>query len=509
MLQGLTMDLMPDFSLETWVLVATSLVFLYLYGTSTYGLFKKLGIPGPTPLPFLGNIMGYRKGVWNFDMKCYKKYGNMWGLFDGRQPVLVITDPEMIKTVLVKECYSVFTNRRSFGPVGFMKNTLTNSKDEEWKRLRTLVSPTFTSGKLKEMLPIIAHYGDVLVKNLSQEAEKGKPINVKEIFGAYSMDVITATSFGVNIVSLRNPQDLFLKNVRRLLNLNLFSPLLFSATLFPFLTTVYEALNITKYPRDVIEFLKTSVEKIKEDRLTDKKKHRVDFLQLMINSQNSKDVDSYKALTDTELLAQSITFLFAGYETTSNALSFIMYLLATHSDVQQKLQQEVDSAFSNQALVTYDAIMQMEYLDMVVNETLRLYPVGSRLVRVCKKDIEINGVSIPKGTAVAIPVYALHQDPKYWTEPYEFCPERFNKKNKDNINPYVYLPFGAGPRNCIGMRFALLNIKLALVRLMHDFSFKPCKETQIPLKLSPQTLLKPEKPIILKVVSRDGTVHGA
>ncbi|XP_040836338.1 cytochrome P450 3A6-like [Ochotona curzoniae] len=505
------MDLMPDFSLETWVLVATSLVLLYLYGTSTHGLFKKLGIPGPTPLPFLGNIMGYRKSVWNFDVKCYKKYGKMWGWFEGPQPVLAITDPDMIKTVLVKECYSVFINRRCLGPVGFMKSTLTNSKDEEWKRLRTLVTPTFTSGKLKEMLPIISDYGDVLVKNLSQEAEKGKPINVKVIFEAYSMDVITGISFGVNIDSLRNPEDPFLKNFRRLLNLNFFSPLLFSVTLFPFLTPIYEALNITRYPRDVIDFLKTSVEKIKEDRLKDKTKHRVDFLQMMINCQNSKEVDSYKALTDTELLAQSIGFLFAGYETTSNTLCFIVYLLATHPDVQQILQQEVDSGFSNKALVTYDAIMQMEYLDMVVNETLRLYPIAGRFDRVCKKDIKINGVFIPKGKIVAIPVNALHHDPKYWTDPYEFHPERFNKKDKDNINPYIYLPFGAGPRNCIGMRFGLMNIKLALVRLMQNFSFKPCEETQIsiPLKVAAHSVIKPEKPIILKVVSRDETVHGA
>ncbi|XP_040859075.1 cytochrome P450 3A6-like isoform X2 [Ochotona curzoniae] len=503
------MDLMPDFSLETWVLMATSLVLLYLYGTSTHDHFKKLGIPGPTPLPFLGNIMGYRKGVWDFEMKCYKKYGNIWGCFQGLQPVLVIADPEMIKTVLVKECYSVFTNRRSFGPVGVMKIALMNSKDEEWKRLRTLLSPAFTAVKLKEMLPIIVHYGDVLVKNLSQEAEKGKPINLKEILGAYSMDVITSTSFGVNTDSLRNPDDPFLKNLRRLTNYDIFRPLLFSVTLFPFLTPVYEALNISRYPRDVIDFLKTSVEKMKDDRLKDKKKHQVDLLQLMINSQNSKEVDSYKALTDTELVAQSIVFLSAGYETTSNALSFIMYLLATHSDVQQKLQQEVDSAFSNKALVTYDVIMQMEYLDMVVNESLRLYPISSRFERVCKKDFKINGVFIPKGTVVVIPVYALHYDPKLWPEPYEFCPERFNKKNKDNINPYIYLPFGAGPRNCIGMRFGLMNMKLALVRLMQNFSFKPCKETQIPLKLAPEGILQPEKPIILKVVSRDGTVRRA
>lgn len=501
------MDLI--FSLETWVLLAASLVLLYLYGTSTHGLFKKMGIPGPTPLPFIGTILEYRKGIWDFDIECRKKYGKMWGLFDGRQPLMVITDPDMIKTVLVKECYSVFTNRRSFGPVGFMKKSVSISEDEDWKRIRTLLSPTFTSGKLKEMLPIIAQYGDVLVKNLRQEAEKGKPVDLKEIFGAYSMDVITGTSFGVNIDSLRNPQDPFVKNVRRLLKFSFFDPLLLSITLFPFLTPIFEALHISMFPKDVMDFLKTSVEKIKDDRLKDKQKRRVDFLQLMINSQNSKEIDSHKALDDIEVVAQSIIILFAGYETTSSTLSFIMHLLATHPDVQQKLQEEIDTVLPNKELATYDTLVKMEYLDMVVNETLRLYPIAGRLERVCKKDVDINGTFIPKGTIVMMPSYALHRDPQHWTEPDEFRPERFSKKNKDNINPYIYHPFGAGPRNCLGMRFALMNIKLALVRLMQNFSFKLCKETQVPLKLGKQGLLQPEKPIVLKVVSRDGIIRGA
>nr|XP_042124013.1 cytochrome P450 3A13-like [Peromyscus maniculatus bairdii] len=107
------MDLIPNFSMETWMLLVTSLVLLYLYGTHSHGIFKKLGIPGPKPLPFLGSIFAYhQKGFWEFDKQCHKKYGKMWGFFEGRQPMLAIMDPDMIKTVLVKECYSTFTNRR-------------------------------------------------------------------------------------------------------------------------------------------------------------------------------------------------------------------------------------------------------------------------------------------------------------------------------------------------------------------------------------------------------------
>ncbi|XP_055454671.1 cytochrome P450 3A9-like isoform X2 [Psammomys obesus] len=445
------------------------------------------------------------QGFWEFDEQCHKKYGKIWGLYDGRQPVLATTDPDMIKTVLVKECYSVFTNRRSFGPSGILKKAISLSENEEWKRIRALLSPTFTSGKLKEMFPIINQYTDVLVKNMQQGAEKGKLTSMKDIFGAYSMDVITATSFGVSIDSLNNPQDPFVEKIKKLLKFSIFDPLFLSVTLFPFLTPVLEALNITMFPKDVLSFFKTSIERMKEHRMQEKEKQRVDFLQLMINSQNSKVKESHKALSDLEIVAQSVIFIFAGYETTSSALSFIMYLLATHPDVQKKLQDEIDATLPNKAPATYDVLLQMEYLDMVVNETLRLYPIAGRLERVCKTDVEINGVFIPKGTVVMVPMFALHKDPKYWPEPEEFRPERFSKKNQDSINPYTYLPFGNGPRNCIGMRFALMNMKVALVRLLQNFSFQPCKETQIPLTFSKQGLLQPEKPVFLKVVSRDET----
>ncbi|XP_073931685.1 cytochrome P450 3A11-like [Castor canadensis] len=503
------MDLFPNFSIETWVLLATTFVVLYLYGTHGYGLFKKLGIPGPKPLPLLGTSLSYIKGLWKFDTECYKKYGKMWGLYDGKSPVLAIMDAEMIKTVLVKEFYSTFTNRRDIGPLGFMGKAVSIAKDEEWKRIRALLSPAFTSGKLKEMFPIITQYGDVLVKNLKQEAEKDKPVTMKDIFGAYSMDVITGTSFGVNVDSLNNPQDPFVEKTKNFLKVDLFKPLIFSVALFPFLLPLYELFNITIFPSDSIKFFKKFVKKTKENRLDSNQKQRVDFLQLMLNSQNSKDTGSLKALSDQEIVAQSAIFIVAGYDATSSTLSVLMHVLATHSDVQKKLQKEIDTTFPNKAPVTYDALMEMEYLDMVVNETLRLYPVSSRVERLCKKDVEIRGLYIPKGVVMMVPVFVLHRDPEHWPEPEEFRPERFSKENKERIDPYTYMSFGAGPRNCIGMRFALMNVKLALVRVLQNFSFQPCKETQIPLRLSRNQILLPEKPIVLKVMSRDGTISRA
>ncbi|XP_059104984.1 cytochrome P450 3A41-like [Peromyscus eremicus] len=360
-----------------------------------------------------------------------------------------------------------------------MKKNVVRSKNEEWKRIRSLLTPTFSSGKLKDMFHIIQEYGDVLVKNLSREVEKGKSVTMKDIFGAYSMDVITGTLFGVKVDSLNNPQDPFVRNTRRLFVVDFFNPLAFSEALFPFLSRIYNNLNICMFPSDAISFFKKFIEKTKKDRLETTQEHRVDFLQLMMNSQNSKDMESHKPLSDLEILAQSITFIFAGYETTSTALSFIMYLLAIHPNVQKKLQNEIDAVLPNKAPATYEVLVEMEYLDMVVNETMRLYPVGNRINRLSKKDAEINGVFIPKGTVVVIPIYVLHQDPRYWPEPEKFRPERFSKENKDRINPYTYLPFGYGPRNCIGMRFALINMKLAIVKILQNFSLHPCEETEV------------------------------
>ncbi|XP_005054484.2 PREDICTED: cytochrome P450 3A29-like [Ficedula albicollis] len=505
------MSLLPFFSTETWALILLFVVLLLVYGTWPFGLFKKLGIPGPRPLPFFGTCLEYRKGFLEFDNECFKKYGKVWGIYDGRQPTLAVTDPQIIKSVLVKDCYTIFTNRRRTDLVGVLSNAVSLAEDEHWKRLRTVLSPTFTSGKLKEMFPIMKHYGEVLVKNVQKQVKENSSIAVKDIFGSYGLDVVTSTSFGVNIDSMNNPKDPFVREMKKLVKFDFFDPVFILSFVFPFLIPIMAKMNVNIFPKDAVDFFMRSVAKIKQEREKEAHKGRVDFLQLMIESQrsgsqgNNGENHSYKALTDTEVLAQAFIFIFAGYEPTSNSLGYLAYELALHPDVQEKLLQEIDTVLPNKAPLTYEALTKLEYLDMTLNESLRLYPLGGRIERTCKKDVEINGVTIPKGVVVTIPPYVLHRDPEYWPNPDEFRPERFSKENKNSIDPYTYLPFGAGPRNCIGMRFALLTVKVAIVSLLQHFTFQTCKETQIPIKLSSVGLLTPEKPIVLKLVPRTST----
>ncbi|XP_069503684.1 cytochrome P450 3A29-like isoform X2 [Ambystoma mexicanum] len=452
-------------------------------------------------------------GVFEFDMQCFQKYGKTWGIYDGRQPVLAIMDPAIVKIILVKECYTYFTNRRNFGVNGALDSAITIAQDDQWKRIRTVISPTFTSGKLKEMFPIISHYGSSLRKNAHKKMATDEPVNMKDLFGAYSMDVVSSTSFSVNIDSLNNPSDPFVTHIKKALKLGFFSPLILIAVIFPFFIPVLRKMDISFFPKDILQFFLQVTSNIKDKRQKNNHTDRVDFMQLMVDSQITDDIHEsdqakhgYKALTDSEIMAQALVFIFAGYETTSTSLTLLSYNLATHPEIQKRLQEELDRVLPNKAAPTYDSLMQMDYLDMVINENLRLFPPGGRLDRMCKKTIEINGVTIPGGTLVMIPAYVMHRDPEYWPDPETFDPERFSKEKKEARDPYTFLPFGAGPRNCIGMRFALLAMKVAMAVLLQNFSFQTCQETPIPLEFDPKGVLRPKKPIVLKFIPRECTV---
>uniref|UniRef100_A0A6Q2YLT1 unspecific monooxygenase n=1 Tax=Esox lucius TaxID=8010 RepID=A0A6Q2YLT1_ESOLU len=480
---------LPYFSAETWTLLVLLITLIVVYGYWPYSFFTKLGIPGPKPLPFLGTMLE---------------------IYDGRQPVLCTMDRTMIKTILIKECYNNFTNRRNFHLNGELYDALSIAEDDAWKRIRSVLSPSFTSGRLKEMFGIMKQHSSNLLNGMKKQAEKGQAIELKEFFGPYSMDVVTSTAFSVDIDSLNNPSDPFVSNVKKMLKFDLFNPLFLLVALFPFTGPVMEKMKFSFFPVEVTDFFYASLAKIKSGRGTGNTNGRVDFLQLMIDSQKDSKTKTGEEqnkgalnTVDHEILSQAMIFIFAGYETTSSTMSFLAYNLAVNPHVMTKLQEEIDTVFPNKAPIQYEALMQMEYLDSVLNESLRLYPIAARLERVTKKTVEINGIIIPKDCVVLVPTWTLHRDPEIWSDPEEFKPERFSKENKESIDPYSYMPFGAGPRNCIGMRFALIMIKLAMVEILQSYTFTACDETQIPLEMDIQGLLMPKQPIKLKLEPRN------
>lgn len=213
-------------------------------------------------------------------------------------------------------------------------------------------------------------------------------------------------------------------------------------------------------------------------------------------------------LTDEDITAQALIFFFAGFDTVSSAMCFMCYELAVNPEIQEKLLKELDEASENcGGKPTYDIIMNLKYLDMVLSgmpyifrflklhklqflETLRKWPISIAADRICNKPYTIEPITanekplhLEKNVAIWIPIYSLHRDPQYYPDPDRFDPERFNDENKININPYTYMPFGVGPRNCIGSRFAQLEVKTLFFHILSQFEIVPVEKTTIPIKI--------------------------
>jgi len=238
--------------------------------------------------------------------------------------------------------------------------------------------------------------------------------------------------------------------------------------------------------------------------------HRLKALcrQIVAQRNENKDVgdnnDLLQSLIDlkmdleTGLIPESILFLLAGHETTANLLTWALYLISKHPQVETKIKEELERVLGPNGIPTADNVQNLEYLDCVIQETLRLYPPAVVTDRESSNDVVIDGHKFTKNSIILIPIWVVHHNEQYWPNPENFDPTRFDSEHKNDIHPYSYIPFGGGPRICIGWKFALIESKVALAKLYQKFSFKltidTCKVSQ-----GASGLLKPEK-LPMKVI---------
>uniref|UniRef100_A0A8C0J5J2 Thromboxane-A synthase n=1 Tax=Chelonoidis abingdonii TaxID=106734 RepID=A0A8C0J5J2_CHEAB len=310
-------------------------------------------------------------------------------------------------------------------------------------------------------------------------------------------------AFGTHVDSQKNPDDTFVKNCKKFFEFSMLRPILILIIAFPFLMIPLSRILPNKRRDEVNGFFIKAIKNM--IALRDQQDRRRDFLQLILDARSSTNyIGDHKppTLSEDEIVGQAFIFLIGGYETTTNALSFATYLLATNPECQEKLLQEIDEFSGKHDVPDYQNIRELPYLDMVIAETLRMYPPAFRFTRETSKDCVVMGQHIPAGAVIEIAVGPLHYNPEFWPEPEKFIPERFTMEAKLQQHPFAYLPFGAGPRSCIGMRMALLEIKMTLLRILQKFRFETSPETQIPLQLTSVSSLAPKNGVYVKIVPR-------
>ncbi|KAL4096794.1 hypothetical protein QTP88_021678 [Uroleucon formosanum] len=474
-------------------LCTTIVTITYYFSVSTFKKWEKLNVSYIKPIPLFGNFLNVALGKdhpLEFYNKIYYEFaGHRYGgLFQMRTPYLMVRDPEIINDVLIKN-FSSFPDRGIYSDfkVNPLSNNLFFMENPQWKTIRTKLTPAFTSGKLKVMYDQIKKCGEELMKNIDKNLNKNdNEIEVRNIVGKYSTDVIGTCAFGLKLNTTSDDESPFHKYGKSVFTPSLRA--LFRELCLLITPAILKVVRVKDFPTAATDFFHAAFKETITYRL-ENKIVRNDFVNCLMQARNdlvlNTDLPKHEKFTETQIVANAFVMFTAGFETVSSAVSYCLYELALNKSIQDRVREEIQLKISkNDGQIDHTFLMDLNYLDMVIAETLRKYPPLVILFRKASQTYRVpnDSLIIEKGQKIIIPVYALHYDSKYYTDPEKFIPERFSVEEKAKRPSGIYLPFGDGPRICIGKRFAEIEMKLAFVEILTKFEVFPCEKTEIPLK---------------------------
>uniref|UniRef100_A0A675A9L5 Cytochrome P450 n=1 Tax=Anopheles darlingi TaxID=43151 RepID=A0A675A9L5_ANODA len=481
------------------ILVALIILCLSYFGWRRHNFWNYAHVPYILEIPVIGNfssIFLQRHSSFDYMDHIYNhprtRNSDFFGVNIFTRAALVIRSPALIKRMLCTDA-SYFINRqmcadRFHDTIGYYN--LMMIKEPLWKPLRSLLTPSLTSAKLKKLRVLIEQVGVDMVASLDAlpEVRPGvRETEFKELSARYTTDVIASTFFGIRSNCLQDTESEFRHYGRKIFEYGPGRGMTMAS--FFFMPELVPYLRLKLFPRDTELFLKTIIEQ-EIARREKSGESRGDFIDSMITLKNNNatlGVEKKIPLKGDVLVAQAATFYMASFETTSSVLSFALYELTRNPDVQRKLRDEVRTLVQKYGQdIPYEALNnEMPYLGTVISETARLYPVLPFLERQCSVPDGATGYKlephhdfvIPNKMPILIPIYAIHRDPKYFPNPHQFDPDRFSKENLDQIQPCTYMPFGVGPRTCLGSHFGTLQIKIALVKLLSKYRLERSAST--------------------------------
>merc|ERR1712130_803880 len=497
----------PEMFLEAAILWATLLALGYWWLCGKWKYWEEQGIPGPTPSLPAGNfgpIMPMKMHILDVFRDLYHQFPGekVIGIYTIHQPAMVVNDPDMARQILVKD-FNHFVDRDTEenmlklfpGKIdAYWLEQMTLKTGDKWKDIRSTFSPIFTSGKMKAMMRFIDKVSESLVQHMDKNTAMLDGFELKDTMGKFSLDTIASCAFGVDGQSFEDRESVFVNNASRIFQTTKMDQFkTFGAMLLPGMAKFLRLMGMNTFkPKQTMFFVNVVKRTIQERKASKERKN--DLIDLMLDAmegvkeeEQEEKEDQYekdmklthkangKNLDEMSFIGTAMVFLVAGYDTTGMTLSWICYELAKNQDLQRRLQEEVDAAYDAALGKTpeYNDIQGFTFLDQLIQESLRLHTVISIQRVVTSGEYTIPGTAskIKKGTMVIVNAPGMHSDPNYFPNPTVFNPDNFSKEAKASRSPYTFLGFGQGPRACIGMRFAMLEAKVALVKIFRHFTF--------------------------------------
>ncbi|GLH10339.1 Cytochrome P450 9e2 [Gryllus bimaculatus] len=425
----------------------------------------------------MGELALRRTSLPEFTLKLYAARGvvgpqveaeaPLVGFFEFRRPIVVVRDAALLRDVCVKR-FDHFRNHRRLPAQAddLFSRSLFALRDRRWKDLRAAMSPAFTASKMRALFDLISQCGhqsarflEQRCRELPEEANGVYELEFKDFFTRFANDVIATSAFGVECDSFGQPDNEFYQMGKTITNFGGLRGIIM--LLFSLAPKLAVLLRLSFLGAKADAFFRALIREALAERAA-RGIYRPDVLQLMMEARDgglgpqAPDAQPRATMTDEDIMGQAVLFFFAGFETVSLLMCFSCHLLALHPDAQARLHREIDAAVdASGGHLDYDAVGRMKYLDMVLSETLRLYPPAPAVDRECAEDVELElgegraPARLRKGDVLWLPIMGVQRDPRYWPRPDAFDPERFSDANKHCIHPFTYMPFGLGPRVCL------------------------------------------------------------
>ncbi|EDW86242.1 uncharacterized protein Dwil_GK16039 [Drosophila willistoni] len=474
------------------VVSAIATLFLWDYLTRKRRNDMLHYMPGPPALPLLGNVLMYRglkaEQLMDFIQKNRDLYGTMYRVWVLKQLAVFSTDPRDIEIILSSPQHITKNNLYELLHC-WLGTGLLMSTGKKWHTRRKIITPAFHFKILEQFVEIFDQQSSILVEQLRKHADGETPINVFPFICLEALDIIAETSMGTRINAQMNPNLPYVQAVTDVTNIMITRFI----NAWQRIEWLYRLVKPSMAKKQDLAI--QTLHKFTDDIIQKRRQALINGPETKTQETNADDVGQKQRMALLDVLLQATvngqplsnedireevdTFMFEGHDTTTSAISFCLYEISRDARVQKLLLEEIQDKLSPGKPTTQRDLGELKYLECVIKESLRMHPPVPMIGRWFHEDVEIRGKRIPAGTNFTVGIYFLMRDPLYFDSPNEFRPERF--LNDQTTNPYAYIPFSAGPRNCIGQKFAVLEMKSTISKLLQHYELLPLGPDPLPL----------------------------